>query len=117
LFTIDFDHPIVAAKLYATIDENAIAFTNVLTDRLSATIPGFTAKPSNFLNFLTRFIFVAFIYCHIEVSNRRFSAGITGRWIITETTENSDLIESSAHSESPSVVKKRIPKVPMASGR
>ena len=107
LFTIDFDHPIVTAKLHEARDENVIHLFGIFSDRLPLAIPGFTAKPGGFLNFSPRFILVAFIDGHIKVSDGCFGVSIVGYGIFTKTTENGDLIQSSAHGVSSSIVKLR----------
>ena len=46
-----------------------------------------------------------------------FSAGVTGDGVISETTEDGDLVESSAYDEYPSVVRFKVLKVPRSPRR
>ena len=86
------DRFFVLPEVHASVDENAIAFTEVLSDRLSPTVPSFTAKPGDFLNFVSSFRFVAFVYGDVEVSDGGFGTGIAGDGVIAETSEDGDLV-------------------------
>jgi len=89
---VEDDRFFVLPEVHASVDENTIAFAEVLCDRLSATVPGFTAEPGDFLHFVSGFGFVAFVYGHVEVGDGGFGAGVAGDGIITETTEDGDLV-------------------------
>ena len=86
------DRFFVLPEVHASIDENAIAFAEVLSDRLPTTVPSFTAKPGDFLYFVSGFGFVAFVYSDVEMGDSSFSAGVTGDGVISETTEDGDLV-------------------------
>ena len=70
---------------------------------------------SDVLNLLAAAI--AFVYGYVEVGDGGFGAGVAGDGVIAETTEDGDLIESSAHDEFPSGVRFEVLKVPISSGR
>ena len=55
---VEDDRLFVLTEVHAAIDENAIAFAEVLFDRFPPTVPSFTAKPGDFLNFVSSFRFV-----------------------------------------------------------
>ena len=46
-----------------------------------------------------------------------FGASVAGDGVIAETSEDGDLVQSSAHDESPSVVRFKVLKVPISSRR
>lgn len=46
------DEFFILPEVHATVDENAIAFAEILSDRLSTTVPSFAAAPGDFLNFV-----------------------------------------------------------------
>ena len=89
---IEDDRFFVLPEVHAPVDENAIAFAEVSFDRLSPTVPSFTAKPGDFLYFVSGFEFVAFVYSDVEMGDSSFSAGVTGDGVISETTEDGDLV-------------------------
>ena len=86
------DRFFVLPEVHATVDENAIAFTEVFFDRLSPTVPSFTAKPGDFLNFVSSFRFVAFVYGYVEMGDGGFGASVAGDGVIAKTTEDGDLV-------------------------
>ena len=86
------DRFFVLPEVHASIDENAIAFAEVLGDRFSPTVLGFTAKPSDFLYFVSSFGFVTFVYGYVEMSDGGFGAGVAGDGVIAETSEDGDLV-------------------------
>ena len=86
------DRLFVLSKVHASVDENTIAFAEVLSDRFSSTVPSFTAEPGDFLNFVSGFGLVAFVYGHVEVGDCGFGAGFAGDGVITETTEDGNLV-------------------------
>ena len=90
--TAEDDRLFVLSKVHTSVDEDAIAFAEVLGDCFSATVPDFTAKPGDFLNFVPGFGFVAFVYGHVEVGDGGFGAGVTGNGVIAETTEDGNLV-------------------------
>jgi len=61
-------------------------------DRLPPTVPGFTAEPGDFLNLVSSFGFVAFVYGHVEVGDGSFGASVAGDGVIAKTTEDGDLV-------------------------
>jgi len=89
---VEDDRLFVLSKVHASVDENTIAFAKVLGDRFSTTVPGFTAKLGDFLNFVSGFGFVAFVYGYVEMSDSGFGTGVAGNGVIAETTEDGDLV-------------------------
>ena len=92
LLAIEDDCFFVLPEVHATVDENAIAFTEVFSDRFSTTAPSFTTEPGDSLYFVSGFRFVAFVYGDVEMGDGGFGEGVTGDGIITETTEDGDLV-------------------------